>query len=77
MKIKIKTTKATFYDTVTRQVFVKDFDGHYNMKQALEKLAPANKTKVVDVSYSNTIYDVDDDSVIRFLASNGEVINNE
>lgn len=77
MKIKVKTTVATFFDTVTKQVFTKEYDGHFNMRQALEKLAPANKTKVVDVSYSNTTYEVDDNAVITFLASNGKVITNE
>lgn len=75
MRIKVKTSVVTFYDMVTKSMFKKEFFGRYTHKTALEKLAPANKTKVVDVVATTIIYDVDDNKLIEFIANNGKAVD--
>lgn len=76
MKLKVKTAIVTFYDMVTKTIFKKEFFGRFTQKEALRKLNPENKTKVVDITNTTTIYEIDDNSLIEFIANNGKRVNN-
>lgn len=76
MKLKVKTAIVTFYDMVTKTVFKKEFFGRFTQKEALRKLNPENKTKVIDITNTTTVYEIDDNSLIEFIANNGKRVNN-
>lgn len=76
MKLKVKTAIVTFYDMVTKTIFKKEFFGRFTQKEALGKLNPENKTKVVDITNTTTVYEIDDNSLIEFIANNGKRVNN-
>lgn len=76
MKLKVKTAIVTFYDMVTKTIFKKEFFGRFTQKEALRKLNPENKTKVVDITNTTTVYEIDDNSLIEFIANNGKRVNN-
>lgn len=71
MRVKIKLSKATFYDFETRQMFSKTFAGNLTHKQALERLAPANKTRTITVDKFSQVFEIDDLLLYDFLMSHG------
>lgn len=77
MKIKVKKSNVSFYDTVTKTMFKKEFFGRYTHKSALEKLSPVNKTKVVDIEAMSAIYEVDDNKFIEFVTTNGKEVERD
>lgn len=74
MRVKIKLSKANFYDFDTRQMFTKTFAGSLTHRRALELLQPSNKTTVVSVEKYSQVFEVDDLKLYDFLMTNATIL---